>query len=292
MSRMVDQGLLSRAASQLGSRGLAPCTAETKATLEKLFPSGQLPLRPGNAPAPSIDVQAAAVKKIILHAPKGLAPGHSGLRAEHLKALLADRNLGRAAAILSTLTQFANSIMGYFPSELQPFLCGGRLIPLRKKDGGIRPLVVIELLRSLVSKLCLQEVSSSLRTLQPLQIGVGGSGPVIQAAILTVKSWLASMSPDEVLLKIDIANAYNTIDREACLAGVAKFCPDALRWARWCLDGASRVYDSEVIPCTKGVQQGDPLAPMLFSVGLHLWVLSGYWSTLNYGLSFFLMTRS
>ena len=114
----------------------------------------------------------------------------------------------------------------------------------------------------MVAKLCLAEISGPLQALQPLQIGVGGKGPVIQAAILAVKSWISTMAADDVLLKVDIANAYNTIDRSACLAGVAKFCPDALRWSKWCLDGTSHVfYDGESIPCSTGVQQGDPLAP-------------------------------
>ena len=64
------------------------------------------------------------------------------------------------------------------------------------------------------------------QALQPAQVGVGGKGPRIQAAILCVKSWLGVMAADEMLLKVDIANAYNSISREACLAGVRKHCPD------------------------------------------------------------------
>ena len=144
-------------------------------------------------------------------------------------------------------------------------------MPLRKKHG-IRPLVVGELLRAITAKLPLSlvEVENCLQALQPLQMGAGSKGPII-SAMLTVKAWIAEMAVDEMLLKIDIANAYNTIDRQACLAGVAKSCPDLLRWSRWCLDEANHVnYDNEVIMCSCGVQQGDPLAPMLFSVGLHL----------------------
>ena len=78
------------------------------------------------------------------------------------------------------------------------------------------------------------------------------------------------MHDDEVILKVDIANAYNTISRNACLRGVQKYCPDLLRWATWCLNGSSKVYNgTTTIACTAGVQQGDPLAPLLYSVGLH-----------------------
>ena len=97
---------------------------------------------------------------------------------------------------------------GYLPAELPEYLCGGRLIRL-KNDSGVRPIVVGELLRGLVSKLVLKEVEHSLLFLQPAQIGVGGKGPVIQAAILCVKSWLGEMAAVEMILKIDISNAYD-----------------------------------------------------------------------------------
>ena len=170
------------------------------------------------------------------------------MRAEHVKAVISDRNAGTAAEALDLITKFVNvSIAVYLPPELQEFICGGRLIPLNKKDQGIRPVVVGEFFRSLVSKLALKEVEGQLLALQPAQIGVGGKGPVIQAAILCVKSWLAEMQPGELLLKVDISNAYNSISRTACLEGVKKYCPDLVRWARWCLDGCSRVYYSGTI---------------------------------------------
>ena len=90
------------------------------------------------------------------------------------------------------------STMMELPPELQEFIGSGRLIPLNKKDQGIRPVVVGEFFRSLVSKLALKEVEGQLLALQPAQIGVGGKGPVIQAAILCVKSWLAEMQPAAV----------------------------------------------------------------------------------------------
>ena len=69
----------------------------------------------------------------------------------------------------------------------------------------------------------------ALRTLQPAHIGVGGKGPVIQAATLCVKSRVGELAADEVLLKMDIANAYNSTSREACLEGAEKYCPDIAR---------------------------------------------------------------
>ena len=244
--------------------------------VENIFPAGSLPLNYSlltttGFEALAFEIDSVTVKKAVLSSHKSLAAGCSGLRAEHVKCVLMDHNQGKAAEMTEVLTKIVNlCIAGYLPQELQEHFCGGRLIPLNKKDAGIRPIVVGEFLRELTSKLALKQVEHQLHALQPAQVGVGGKGPVIQAAILCVKYWLGEMAADELLLKVDIANAYNRISREACLAGVKKYCPDIGRWAHWCLNGTSRIYyDKYVIPCATGVQQGDPLAPALFSIGLH-----------------------
>ena len=112
--------------------------------------------------------------------------------------LLTVRNAGLVGQVLTDLTTFANKCLGgYLPAELQPFLCAGRLIPLVKKDNGTRPSVVGEMLRAMFSSsmLSLAEISGPLQALQPLQIGAGGKGPLIQAAILAGKSWISTMAP-------------------------------------------------------------------------------------------------
>ena len=103
--------------------------------IEALFPPGVLPLGCGGLEAPAFEFQPAALKKLILSSPTGLATGCSGLRAVHVKAVLQDRNVGQAARTLDALTKFASMCAaGYLPSELLKFICGGgRLTPLNKK---------------------------------------------------------------------------------------------------------------------------------------------------------------
>ena len=187
VAQLVDEGMLSRAAAQLCSRGLAPNNTETARKLSELFPQETYSLDEPPPHAPSFSIQPELVRKLILRTPKGLAPGCSGMRAEHLKALLLDRNSGLAAQALALLTTFVNDcVNGNPPTALQPYLCGGRLIPLNKKDAGVRPLVVGEYLRAIVAKAALKQVDHHLMALQPLQVGVGGKGPIIQAAVLAV----------------------------------------------------------------------------------------------------------
>ena len=99
-----------------------------------------MPLHSTGIEAPVFEFQPQAVKKLVLSSPKGLAAGCSGLRAEHVKAVLQDRNPGQAAQALDALTKFSNLCgSGYLPPELQEYFCGGRLIPLNKKDSSIPP---------------------------------------------------------------------------------------------------------------------------------------------------------
>ena len=71
VARLVDEGLPSRAASQLCSRGLAPKTPETLNKLKQLFPRGVFPLKGNVVDSPSFEVQPEAVRKLILGSPKG-----------------------------------------------------------------------------------------------------------------------------------------------------------------------------------------------------------------------------
>ena len=134
--------------------------------------------------------------------------------------------------LLDALTRVVNrALSGDLPASLQRFLCGGRLVPLKKKDEGIRPLVVGECLRSLIAKLAVGHASEATEALHPLQVGVGGAGPWAQAAVLTMRSWVDTLQEDEIICKLDLKNAYNRIKREACLEGVEKRCPEILAWS-------------------------------------------------------------
>ena len=72
------------------------------------------------------------------------------------------------------------------------------------------------------------------------------------------------------VLQIDISNAFNTISRGAILEQCKAHFPAAFRWAQWSLCNAGTlVTDENSIPSTRGVQQGDPLGPFFFALGLH-----------------------
>ena len=76
--------------------------------------------------------------KIIIHYPSDVAPGPCGLRAEHFRhyerrKLIVDEDL------LDSLVDVVNmGLAAELPMALQPYLCGGTLVPLAKQNNNNR----------------------------------------------------------------------------------------------------------------------------------------------------------
>ena len=73
------------------------------------------------------EVTSAELEKIILRTSCALAPGPSGLRAEHLRTWRG-RTPRVDQGVLTALTTIVNlALCGYLPQELQSYICGGKL---------------------------------------------------------------------------------------------------------------------------------------------------------------------
>jgi hypothetical protein len=82
------------------------------------------------------------VSEVLNSFPKGSAAGPFGLSVDAIIAMSLDPQLGHA--ILETLAVFGgNFVSGRFPSDVSPFYGSARLIPLVKKNNGVRPMAVL-----------------------------------------------------------------------------------------------------------------------------------------------------
>jgi len=78
-----------------------------------------------------------------------------------------------------------------------------------------------------------------------------------------------SSNVDVVTAKVDLRNAFNLVSRDAVDVMVKRFFPYLSAWRGFCYDKPSVLhYGAYRIDSSSGLQQGDPLAPLFFSLVL------------------------
>ena len=146
------------------------------------------------------------------------------------------------------------------------------LTPLLKSDGGIRPIAVGTIWRRLVSKVSMKGVGKDMtKYLNNFQFGVGVSGGV-EAILHSVKRVLNLRHGDGSLtmLTLDFSNVFNLVNMSTLLCEVRLRCPFISLWVEFLYGDATRLYlgDGHIMSAT-GVQQVEPLGPLLFALMLH-----------------------
>ena len=91
------------------------------------------------------------------------------------------------------------------------------------------------------------------------------------------------MPHDWVVAKLDFSNAFNSISRDSMLEAVHSSIPELDSFCRLSYEEPSILkYGCREILSSEGVQQGDPLGPLLFSLTIHP-LLSSLKSALAFG---------
>ena len=107
------------------------------------------------------------------------------------------------------------------PDPIRHLLLGAHLYALQKKSGSIRPITVGNTFRRLFSKLSLHSVMNSLREdLFSCQLGVGVRMGC-ESAVHATQSFINHSVDPKVLLKLDVSNAFNSIDRKTFIGEIA-----------------------------------------------------------------------
>ena len=267
----VQDGQYSKAIKALSSSGLATPSAEVLQEMLNKHPQAAPPTLPSSSVPPPLTLSESAVRRGVRSFPNGSAAGPSGLRPSDLRETVCCPSPDRANLVLASLTRFVNILAaGPAPPTVIPHLCGASLAN-KKKNGGHRPIAIGEVLRRLVSK-CLASLVRQpvLSLLAPLQLGVSVQGGC--EAIVHATSQLMTSLPGNQCwtLLLDFTNAFNNINREAMFVECRRRLPGLSAWLESCYSCHPLLHlGKDVIHSCCGVQQGDPLGPLGFSLTLH-----------------------
>lgn len=270
-AKLAADGRLSDAFRSLSDE---PPVSFSQARLEQMRAKHPPPLRPPLKSSDSPRCQAwefenEEVFTQLRKFPKGTAAGCSGLAIQHLIDA-ANPNCGEVA--LSALTNLVNLLMrGDAPAAVAESLAGARLIALPKPKGGLRPVAIGESFRRLAAKCaCARAKAKVVAILAPHQLGVGVTGGG-EAMVHILRQWVDRMgdSVDSVLLSLDMENAFNLVERDVFLEECRKELPEVSAFAEWCYGAPTRLlFAGNEVESRTGVQQGDPLGPLLFCLAL------------------------
>ena len=109
----------------------------------------------------------------------------------------------------------------------------------------------------------------AMSALVPMQLGVGVEG-ACETTAMAIQSWVNAEGgrSDWGILQVDLTNAFNCIDRGEVLRQVASRAPQLTQWAQFCYANPSHLFlgSGHPLRSEQGVQQGDPLGPLFFSL--------------------------
>ena len=274
--KLASIGRFKDACQTLQSAGIHEPSMDIRDALAAKHPQATLPVRLISKDfRPDPVVVEKEMLLVCLHSfKKRTAPGGTQMRAEHLKAALQCAQARVNDQSTACMTRLANFLLaGKAPQWIGPFLAAAPLIALKKHGDvtGVRPIAIGEIFRRLVSKIACKLVKErAMEFLEPLQLGVGHSSSA--EAILHATQAVVDAHGQEdnvVMFKVDFKNAFNLVNRNIMFGVVKEHFPELLPWVEFCYAGAAHLtFGSHLLSSATGVQQGDPLGPLLFSLVL------------------------
>lgn len=131
----------------------------------------------------------------------------------------------------------------------------------------MRPIAIGMTLRRLASSHCFSSYSAILKqSFEPFQLGVGVARG-LEVGVHVARNFLYNLSPGQALIKLDFKNAFNSIRRDAVLEAVNLSLPSSYPFVHAAYASDSFLFfGGDTLLSQEGVQQGDPLGPLLLSL--------------------------
>ena len=208
------------------------------------------------------------VAKAINSFPSSSSGGSIQLVPQLYKDLIAKSNGPIGNEFPQKLTSVLNIVLeGKIPVGLRLFFFGAKLIGLRKKYGGVRPIAVGNTLRRICSK-CVSSFATDQRRIDfhGTQFGCGTSRGAEIAALVFRNLIETETNPENFILKMDFKNAFNSLKRDKMLDTVFRKRRQFYNYTHSAYSETSPLFfGDKVIQSQEGCQQGNPEGPAFFS---------------------------
>jgi hypothetical protein len=264
--KLLEKGFIGRASQALlNPSALLEETPDVLQTLYQKHPLGpSTPFDKAN-PRPGQVITTEAIQNAVRSIHKEKSPGLSGWTRPLLDIVTHNTN-SPVLAMLRLLTDMIRQ--GTAPG--QDLLCASRLLALEKPEGGVRPIAVGDLIYRVAYKAILTSTFQR-DMLLPTQLGVNSPGGVEPIIFLLEEAIEGDNKQGyKNIASLDLSNAFNSISRRSISAAVANYAPTFYKAARWAYNQPSILLTSSgaTLASSEGVRQGDPLAPLLFSLAI------------------------
>jgi len=280
IEKLVSRGLISKALQTLLSDPLPPISSSTIEKHEALHaqPSTCFSISESELSQVSIDLivyESNEVSRQIRNLKKGSAPGITGLRGEHLKALLSQTI--HEDKFLDAYTKFVNNIANaVYPQLFINTTSQCIEIGIPKESGGIRPIALSDVTLKVVGKL----IAEGMYLLKDklfgnLQFGVGNKFGM-EYIIHNISS-VQELHPEYDIACFDIMDAFGSISRSALL-NIIKSSPELNYLYPYFFSIYSQPTglwlrtetEPHYMESTSGIRQGDSLSTLLFAIGYQM----------------------